>query len=557
MGLEVAEPLRLKRGISRPVPLDVLAKPRRRVSVNALLGMGLWLLLWLGYNTNLALVTNPNFPANTTDLIHGLRAFFPMLAGWIALLVIFARSNRLFPWIVGPLGLILLYAVTGLVSSATLSPDPPFALYYGANYLAMVLVLLAIVLVEDPLPDLRKVLSLTWIMGTIITLSLMGAIPILGSQVISATEINPVGVSAYTRVVGIMGMAGSRNTGFARYAAISALVALPGLMRKGKLAVRIIWGIVFAASMYALVIANGRTETLAFVASVAVILGAERAKRTVNLLVGTAAAILLGFRGFYSAFYLYITRTGHLDLTMTGRTRTWEEGWRLLEKSPWVGFGFQADRYYLGSHMHNAFLHVFIQSGFLGGGAILIGLAIVWYYLIKYFILLQPSDKSLIPPEIPAVFLFVTISSIMESTFAYFSAAWLLSAPIVAYVMALHRHLRRSRAKVAWEKLLKSRLAKRSLQAAGSHERIEMAPPAAAGAPSTESPARPLHPEAGVSYAAGTCWQNLEEGMTSNHDPADVLEQAALPVPAGQTNLRPEHLPVKRGKGKRRRRRRK
>ena len=481
MGVEVAQPLRLKRGGGKTIPLDQSAKPRRRVSTNALLGMGLWVLLWLGYNTGPWYMMDPNFPATTTDLIHGLRAFSPMLAAWIACALILVRSKRLFFWIMGPLGLILLYAVTGLISSATLSPDPIYALYYGANYLAIVLVLLAIVLVDDPLADLRKVLTLTWIWGTLITLSLLGAIPFLGSQVISESETSPVGVRVYDRVVGIMGMAGSRNTGFARYAAISALVALPAILRKGNLFVRFIWGILFTASMYALIIANGRTETLAFVGGVMVLLVAERTKRTVNILVATAGALLLGLRGFYSAFFLYITRTGHVDLTMTGRTLTWEEGLRVLWKSPWVGFGFQADRYFLKQHLHNGFLHVFLQSGFLGGGAILIGLAIVWYYLIKYFILHQPSDKSLIPPEIPAVFLFVTISSIMESTFAYFSAAWLLSAPIVAYVMALHRHLRRARAKAAWEKLLRIRLAKRSLQAADPSKGIEVALPPAAG----------------------------------------------------------------------------
>ena len=84
MGVEVAQPLRLKRGAGRPIPLDQSAKPRRRVSTNALLGMGLWVLLWLGYNTDPWYVMDPNFPANTTDLIHGLRAFSPMLAAWFA-----------------------------------------------------------------------------------------------------------------------------------------------------------------------------------------------------------------------------------------------------------------------------------------------------------------------------------------------------------------------------------------------------------------------------------------------------------------------------------------
>src|SRR5271157_4514475 len=118
MGVDVAEPLRLKGGTGSSVPHYQLAKTRRGTSINAQLGMGLWVLLWLGYNTGPGYVMGQNFPANTTDFIHGIRAFFPMLAGWIAFLMIFARPSRMFTWIMGPLGLMLLYAATGLVSSA-------------------------------------------------------------------------------------------------------------------------------------------------------------------------------------------------------------------------------------------------------------------------------------------------------------------------------------------------------------------------------------------------------------------------------------------------------
>jgi O-antigen ligase len=146
---------------------------------------------------------------------------------------------------------------------------------------------------------------------------------------------------------------------------------------------------------------------------------------------------------------------------MTGRTAVWQQGLRLLATSPWVGYGFQADRDMLNIHMHNAFLHVLVQSGIIGGGAAILGLAIIWYYIIRYFIAAQPSDKSLIPPEMPAVFLFVTFSSVTESTFAYFSAAWLLSAPIVAYVVALHRHMQRARVEAERNRHLQNWLAKR------------------------------------------------------------------------------------------------
>jgi O-antigen ligase len=244
----------------------------------------------------------------------------------------------------------------------------------------------------------------------------------------------------------------------------------------------VIWGIVLGASLYALVIANGRTETLGFLGGLFIIMIAERKKRTANILIAIAGAVLLGVRGFYSEFYLYLTRTGHIDLTMTGRVPIWEEGWHAIEGSPWIGLGFQADRYVVREHMHNAFLHVFIQSGLIGGTAILIALAITWYYLLKYFIFRPPSDQSLIPQEIPAIFMFLTISSVMESTFAYFSAAWLLSAPIVAYVVALNVHLRRERARARWEKFLRWRLAHSDVYEVGSGKGRELAlPPLARG----------------------------------------------------------------------------
>lgn len=285
-----------------------------------------------------------------------------------------------------------------------------------------------------------------------------------------------VGPRAYRSTGTIMGMASTRNTGFARYAAISALVAIPRVMKKGNFAVRMGWGILLAASLYALLLANGRTETLAFVASLVVLLVAEKAKRTVNILVAIAAAILLGLRGFYSRFYFYITRGEGVDPTLTGRTQLWDRSWDLLWKSPWMGFGFQADRLYLGGwHMHNAFLHVLIQSGLVGGMAILLGLAIVWYYTIYYFYLHQPSDKSLIPAEIPAIFLFLTVSSITESTFAYFSACWLLSAPIVAYVMALHMRMRGISLQAAREQSLRARMVRRNSRGLGSP--LEVPPP--------------------------------------------------------------------------------
>jgi O-antigen ligase len=488
MGAEVEKTLQLRRRAgkaARPVPTvpekGQPAQPRPKLEARAFLAMGLWFLLWLGYNTDITRALNPYFPTDTTDLIHGVRAFFPMLAGWIALILIFLRSSRALHWIMGPLGLILLYTVTGLVSSVTISTEPTYALYYGFNYLAVVLILLALLLVKDPLPDLLKVLKLTWTVSMILTISLLVSIPFIGASALSDTDAGPVGLKTYNGAGTVMGMASTRNTGFARYAAVSALAVLPGMLRKGNLFVRIILGIVFGASVYAEVLANGRTEILAFICAAAVILGAEKARRVVNFMAAIAALVLLGIRGFFSGFFLYFTRTGHIDTTLTGRTETWGKAWRLLWESPWVGYGFQGDRYFLkGQHMHDAFLHVLFQSGFLGGMAIIIALGVTWYYIIYYYVQHPPSDKSLIPPEIPAIFLFTTISSITESTFAYYSAAWLLTAPIVPYMMALHRRTQVASLQAAQERALRIRTARRTARV--SESPVEAPPTAPGGA---------------------------------------------------------------------------
>ncbi len=188
MGVQVASPLRRNQGADKAVTAGQVPRRQPGIRLNTILAIGLWAMLWAGYNTGPWYVESPRFPASTMDLIHGLRAFFPMLAGWLALLLILTRGNLFMRWVVGPLGLLLLYAVVGFASSAFVSIEPLEAMYWGGNWLAIVLVLLAIVPVEDPVLDFQHVLLFDWIVNAILTISLLGAIPILGRQVITETQ---------------------------------------------------------------------------------------------------------------------------------------------------------------------------------------------------------------------------------------------------------------------------------------------------------------------------------------------------------------------------------
>src|ERR1019366_1538876 len=156
MGVDLVRQFRRSPG-ANPARAATQAVPRPHgFRLNAALAVGLWALLWAGYNTALWFVEDPQFPAYFMQLIPGLRAFVRMVAAWFALLLMLTRINRLARWILGPLGLLLLYAVVGLASSAFVSIEPVDAMYWGGMYLSIILVLLAIVPVEDPLPDLRQ-----------------------------------------------------------------------------------------------------------------------------------------------------------------------------------------------------------------------------------------------------------------------------------------------------------------------------------------------------------------------------------------------------------------
>jgi O-antigen ligase len=319
--------------------------------------------------------------------------------------------------------------------------------------------MLAIVSLEYDLPDLSKLLVFNWIIATVLTFSMLGAMPFLGRFSSGGSDADAYTETGFRLTYNgggtILGMASSRNTGFARYAAIAALAGL-ARFRTGGRSHRIVWGAIFVIATYGLVLSNGRTEVLSFIVSAFLVMYADKSKRVIYFLAGICVGIFLGFKGFYHAFFMYFTRTGHFDFTMTGRTLVWEQGLQLLNKSPWVGLGFQADRIYLSlQHMHNAFLSALIQSGVVGACALILGLTIVGYLIAKYFFIRPLRIKELIPAEIPGIFLFVIVSSIAESTFAYFSAAWLLSAPIVVYVLVLDQQVRQAGTAAAKQKTKK------------------------------------------------------------------------------------------------------
>lgn len=399
--------------------------------------LSLWVLLWAGYNTGIYVVRAPGFPANSLQLVHGIRAFFPLLAGWLALLALLRNGGAKIRAVVGPVGLYGLFAAAGLISSGLISKFPWNAVYWAGMYGAVVIVLVAICSVPDAIPVISRVIAANWTIDIALLLVLLAAIPFLGSAALTPTTGSPLGVIAYNGLAAnhqaILGMSSTRNTGLGRYAAVAGLVAL-GKLWKAKPSAKIAWIVVLSIAVYSLLLAQARTETIGFLAGSLIILALGKSRRALLVGVGSLTLVLLGLVGFFHKLWDFGTRGRGFNPTLTGRTGQWFQGLAATRQSPWVGLGFQADRYYLhGIQIENALLHALIQTGILGTLAFAAAFVLAWYLLVKLYA--SPFAASL-PDEIPGILAFFTVMSVTEST-AYYGANWLLLAPVLAYIQVV------------------------------------------------------------------------------------------------------------------------
>jgi len=114
--------------------------------------------------------------------------------------------------------------------------------------------------------------------------------------------------------------------------------------------------------------------------------------------------------------------------------------------------GFQGDRIFLQQqHMSNGPLHVLIQSGLLGFIPWAAALVLAWVLVFRLLHGSVTGDSLPLPPDIPGILAFLTISTTAESTFAFYSSDWMIGAPLLGYVqyVAWQRRAMAARARAA------------------------------------------------------------------------------------------------------------
>jgi len=412
---------------------------RKRETRGLMLTSVLCILVWSGYNSDIYYSMDPRFPKNFVNFVHGVRAFFPILAGVIAAGQL-AQRRSLPKWLgFGPLTLLLLYAGIGLASSIFVSPEPIVAAYWALQYISVIVVVMAVASGSEPEAHLGRFISVNWGCCAALCVGLLAGIPLLGgAATTSRTAGSPLGVMAYgTWKPDVMGMPGTRNTGFGRFAGIVILVGLAKLLhdRKDKKTL-FIWTPLTLAAGVALLLSQARTSWISVVVAVGVLLARAPTRwRFPIIMLALLALPLVWLTGFGHGFMLYLTRGKGVDPTLTGRTATWADSWPALQQSPWAGLGFWADRYFLkGSNIHSTLLDALIQSGFLGAIPFVIAIVWVWIGVLRFYSTKPVGEASSLPGELLGVMTFFTVYSVTEITYSFYSVGWMAMAPLFAHV---------------------------------------------------------------------------------------------------------------------------
>lgn len=387
----------------------------------------LWLALWGGLNTSLERLFNF---ANLSDLLHGLRAPLPFIAGGVATLI--CLRHRLPLWDpLSPLGLLGFYGAIGAIASVSLSPSPVIALHWTCAYLGVLPVLRVWWFSDDPLSSLKLLLNITWI--------LIGIIGTAMALMALWTTIPLKKISFYwilTLLPSVGGMPMVRASGIARFAAVLGLVALSRLVHAHPLKHPLFWTVVFVVSVGVLWICQSVGAVLAFAVAASVVLVCRRNARLLLAGLIVAGIIAVSVSGPLRA---YVMREKTAASLLSGRPAIWASGMELIKDSPVLGLGFQADRLFLEApyknHISNAFIHAFAQAGIAGGLPFVAAWIAVWGLLAHLLRRVQGAERPFLI-EVAAVLTFMTVRAVFESSGAFYGVDWLLLAALFAYLQA-------------------------------------------------------------------------------------------------------------------------
>lgn len=383
-----------------------------------LLPIFLWLFVWGGMFASRGSLRF----SNPLIFIQSARAWLPLLSVYIVLIWIFA-SKAPFPFKANPIRFLLFYCLLGIIVSIFLSPDIMTSLYWAGTYLSPILVMWFLLDRDYALESLKVIIYVNYavfilITGVFIPAALKSGGPISGRA--SFWELP-------------FGFGEMRANGVGRFALIASIIGgVRILISRDKK--RFMWLVLIGPALYLLARTQSRTALLGLaVAGILFVLLKHIDWRLI--LVTPVAAYVIWISGFEWRAHGQFERV----VNLTGRNMTWERGLEMIKQSPFLGWGFHADRLLLNSeHMHNSYLHAMIHSGLFGTTFFIAAFIAVWRLIIKSDVFgrarfIRGADQAMLIESV--LFLgFLTARSFFESTGAFYGVDLLLLIPSIAFI---------------------------------------------------------------------------------------------------------------------------
>jgi hypothetical protein len=420
-----------------------------RLGVSASFGTLCLVVLWAGIDTGPWTLDWNFIESSWSGCFNGVRAAFPLaaLAAWVVHVLLRKRSTLRRLTI--PEALWLYYGLICFVSTILVSPWFDHA-YWGFAYLGVFAATEAFMHESDfPVDRAATLNRLNWILASVILAILLW---VSRGKLLVHTSAGATGYGLIERMPTVAGMAMSRETGMARFAAVPALLSLVSLWTThGR--TRLISVTVFAAMVYLiwLLQSRGALFSFAFAASFSMMIIGGRARHF-----GLALAAISAF--VYMAgmvpdqtihlIFLHATRgtQGQQLLSGSGRT-TWiyPRLWGLIKQSPVIGYGWRADRRVAFMDAQNGVLYALLCGGFVGGFGFIAGLAAAWATMLRLLwrINLLPPDERVTFIQTAAIIVFFTMRTIPENCAALYSVDLMVQLPAFVYLGELDRALKR------------------------------------------------------------------------------------------------------------------
>lgn len=401
----------------------------------------LWLMLWFSINTGPGVLRSE--PSGLTGHLHYLRTLFPFVVLLFAGYAMITKPRRGGKLLSGPVKLWLVYGAISLFA-CLMSPRPLDAAYWAIAYLCVFAAMKSFLQGKDVLGCTMHLNYLSWLITTVFLIVLLiAARDVLFIK--SGWETTGYGVVVRMKEVGDMPM--SRSSGMARFAAVPGVVSFVLLWRSGSWK-RLFWTMLLISSGALIYLMQSRGAILGFgfaLAFVMIFLGIR------TRIIGVVMLLLFGLLLFTNVIpeenvenvLNHITRGQNMDelRELQGRTRTWEDGWEEIIKSPILGYGHLADRYLIGEHIHNTYLYALMTSGFYGAAAFAGGLIWAWVLFLRA-LKTGAADRlgqKVFLIQVGGILAFFSVRSIPEVCGAMFGVDLMVMLPILAYLGILDR----------------------------------------------------------------------------------------------------------------------